>query len=70
MDRASVSSTSLRSVGYDAGRKMLEIEFQNGRVYQYFRVPGKVFRSLTEAPSLGSFFNAAIRNAYPFARLS
>ena len=70
MNRASVSSTSLRSVGYDTEQKMLEIEFQNGRVYQYFRVPAKVLKGLTEAPSLGSFFNAAIRNIYPFARLS
>ena len=70
MNRLSVSSSSLRSVGYDAVQKILEFEFQNGRVYQYFRVPAKVFRGLTEAPSLGSFFNAAIRNIYPFARLS
>ena len=33
--RTSVSSTAMRSVGYDEARQVLTIEFPNGSVYEY-----------------------------------
>lgn len=38
MDRTPVSSTNLKSVGYDAVNRVLEIEFHDGGIYQYFNV--------------------------------
>lgn len=46
MKRQSVSSSNLRSVGYDPETKTLEVEFQNGSVYQYFNVPPQVYKGL------------------------
>lgn len=69
MDRQPVSSSNLASVGYDSGSETLEVEFKNGSIYQYYNVPQVMFESLMQAPSVGSFFNANIRNNYACAKL-
>lgn len=69
MERASVSSSSLASVGYDRSTGTLEVEFREGTVYQYFLVPESVHRALIEADSIGRYFVEHVRNAYPHERL-
>ena len=64
MIRTPVASSNLVSVGYDPNSKTLEIEFKQGRVYQYFGVPAYIFRSLMQAPSKGEYFNAHLRDRY------
>jgi len=39
MKRQPVESSNLASVGYDAARQILEIEFNHGGIYQYYDVP-------------------------------
>ena len=70
MIRRPVSSSSLRSVGYDTTREILEVEFRNGGVYQYFGVPSSAHLALLGAPSLGAFVNRQIKKAYPYTRLT
>ena len=43
MERQSVSSSNLRSIGYDHSSSTLEVEFNNGSIYQYFDVPENVY---------------------------
>jgi len=62
-----VDSTSLRTVGYDAERQLLRIEFQNGSIYHYFDVPATVYQELMQAPSKGAYFNRSIRPIFDFA---
>lgn len=62
MQRIPVSSSNLASVGYDTVSQTLEIEFLNGSVYQYFRVPAHLYHSLMSAASHGSYFSAYIKN--------
>jgi len=69
MDRTSVVSSNLKSVGYDVNTKILEIEFQNGSVYQYYEVPLNIYEGLMKAPSHGKFFHAHIRNIYRYRRI-
>jgi hypothetical protein len=69
MERAPVDSTCLRSVGHDAGRRVLEVEFVGGTVYHYFGVPSAVVARLLAAPSLGRYFNHEIRYRYRFVRI-
>lgn len=69
MRKRRVESTNLAAVGYDARTRTLEVEFVNGRVYQYHGVPDSVREQLLRAPSKGQFFNAHIRNSYPFLRV-
>ena len=64
MDRAEVESSNLRSVGYDEEAHMLEIEFNNGSVYQYCSVLPHVYKALIESSSIGKYFNKNIRGDY------
>lgn len=51
MIRTPVSSSRIRSVGWE--NNVLEIEFHNGAVYQYFNVSNIEYSSFISAPSLG-----------------
>ncbi len=64
MERRSVQSNNLRSVGYDAGRGQMEIEFHNGRIYQYDAVPKILHDGLLVSRSAGKFFDSRIRNQF------
>ena len=61
MNRIPVSSSNLVSIGYDAESKTLEIEFQNGSIFQYFNVPERIYSGLMSAASHGRYLNAYIK---------
>jgi len=69
MERRKVSSDKIRSVGYDAGSQTLEIEFTDGRINQYLRVPTETHRRLMAAPSIVSYFRDHIEDDYTARRL-
>ena len=70
MKRQIVESSALRSVGYDAGHKILELEFRdNGGVWQYFSVSALTYRKFIKAESLGSYFVKKIKGKYPELKL-
>jgi hypothetical protein len=70
MRRKPVSSSVIASVGYAARTRTLEIEFLSGRIYQYLEVRRAIHDALLKAPSLGTFFNACIRDEYECARIA
>ncbi|HEY6331539.1 MAG TPA: KTSC domain-containing protein [Blastocatellia bacterium] len=71
INRLQVTSSSIRSVGYDPVGQILEIEFGGGTVYQYSGVPAWVVKEFLEAESLGRYLNETIKKAnYPFARVA
>lgn len=69
MDREPVSSSNLVSVGYDPTSEKLEVEFKSGLVYEYYNVPQFIYDQLMQAASIGSFFNAEIRNSFASSRV-
>ena len=69
MKRLPLSSSCLASVGHDAKRHVLEVEFKNGGLYHYLGVPLWVKQGLLRADSHGTYFNAEIRNRYPFVMI-
>ena len=70
MLRVPVESSDLVSIGYEPDSRVLEIEFANGSVYQYFNVPAQVHSALMAAGSHGKYFQAHIRNGgYAFTKL-
>lgn len=69
MNRQSVSSSNLRSVGYDSSTNTLEIEFNSGGVYQYHGVPPAIYQKLMHAPSHGKYFHAHIKGVYRDTRI-
>ena len=66
MNRIPVESSNLKSVGYEDN--VLEIEFLDGGVYQYFDVPAALYEGLIQADSAGKYFWANIRGAFRYAR--
>ena len=61
-----VDSSSLATVAYDATRATLRIEFRDGTVYHYLRVPAEVHEALLHASSKGLYFNLAIRGRFEY----
>ena len=68
MVRQPVSSSNLRSVGYDSDKLILEIEFHESGIYQYSGVPERVYRGLLSAKSIGSFFHKNIKDKYRYRK--
>ena len=69
MIRQPVSSSNIRSIGYDSESNTLEIEFHSGGVYQYFGVPESIYNELMHAPSHGSYFHRHIRDQYRWTKM-
>ena len=69
MDRESVSSSNIASIGYDEESETLEIEFLKGGVYQYFDVPQAVYDGLMAADSHGSYLAANVKGIYRYSRV-
>ena len=69
MQRIPVSSSNVASIGYDATNLVLEVEFQNGGVYQYFDVPQNAYDELMTASSMGGYLNTVIKQNYRYARV-
>lgn len=63
------SSTALQGFGYSEINRYLDIQFTNGTVYRYENVFDSVVQGLVTASSQGGYFNAAIRDIYPYTRL-
>jgi hypothetical protein len=69
MERKRVNSSNIRAVGYDEKARTLEIEFNNGSVYQYTGVQPEVHRRMMSASSIGSFFKDSIEEDYSCKRV-
>jgi len=69
MRRRPVTSTSVRSVGYDMSTGTLELEYVNGSVYQYYEVPQPIYAGLLAAASIGNYVNTEIKPYFDFAEV-
>jgi hypothetical protein len=69
MDRKRVSASNIRSVGYDAGQQVLEIEFSSGSIVQYRGVSPEVHRRFVNSPSPGSFYQDQIDESFPSTKV-
>jgi hypothetical protein len=69
MKRLILESSSISSVGYDAAREILEVEFVTGVVYQYYGVGPKLYAQLLQAPSKGRFVNFKVKEHFPYRKV-
>lgn len=69
MERISVSSSNVGSVGYDVPSQTLEVEFLNGSIYQYYGVPEHVYQELISASSVGSYLAQHVKSTYGYERV-
>lgn len=70
MKRVHVNSSALESVGYDADKQILELEFRdNGGIWQYFNLKPSFFKKFVNSDSLGRFFVTKIKAKYKEKRV-
>ncbi len=69
MERRKVSSSRIRSVGYDERARILEVEHGDGSVYQYTGVSQEMHRKLMAAPSIVSFYQDRIEEDFSRKRI-
>jgi hypothetical protein len=64
MERSPLDSSAVRSAGYDDASQVLELEFSNGRIYQFDAVPRAVYDWLLRTPNKGGYVNRMINGRY------
>lgn len=69
MERTPVTSSNVYAIGYDPDSAILEVEFNNGSVYQYSGVPDYEYNGIMNSHSKGTYLNSNIKNKYPFSKL-
>jgi hypothetical protein len=69
MEMKKVNAGKLRAIGYDAGPRLLRVEFDDGRVVEYASVPQETWRRFSTAGSMWSYFRDAIEDEYASRRL-
>ncbi len=65
-----VQSSAIEQVSYDPDAQTLVATFrESGRTYVYADVPEEVYDGLLFSDSLGAYFNANIRDRFPFREI-
>lgn len=67
MQTHDVESSVIDAVGYT---RVLEIHFDSGRIYQYYDVPDDIYEGMMAAESKGRYFNAHIRDQFPYQEIA
>ena len=70
LNRISVSSSNIVSIGFDSNFGTLEIEFKNGGVFQYFDVPESIYNGIMSASSHRKYLSQNIKNNYRYSKRS
>lgn len=70
MQRLPVDSSDIVSIGYDVRERVLEIEFKEGRIYQYANVDSDIYEQFMRADSYGEYFYAHINKHYRYKRVT
>ena len=70
MKRHTAYPTYIYSAGYDPNTNTFEVELQSGKVYQYYKLPQKIYDEFTQAKSKTLFYNEKIRDVYAFSRIA
>lgn len=66
MKKQEVESTVIHALGHT---RVLELEFESGRVYQYFDVPESIYTEMLNSDSKGRYFNQNIRDKFPYQEI-
>jgi len=70
MYRTPVTSSNIRSIGYDSQLSVLEVEFNSGDIYQYFDVSENLYKQFLNTSSRGQFLNDYIRYNYRYQKVN
>ena len=63
-------STVIESFYYDQGSQTLRVNFLSGNVYDYHKVPEKVFLKMKGYKSKGTFLNRFVKGNYEYTKVT
>jgi hypothetical protein len=66
MQLTPVTSSAIKSIGYDAESRTMHVEFNSGKVYSYSDVSPEKHAALLAADSIGGHFSKHVRGAHAF----
>ena len=69
MQHIEVTSSNIKSIGYDAVAQELEVLFKNGGLFVYHDVPPEQYERLMGADNVGKYFHSNIKNQYKTEKL-
>jgi len=70
MERKEIEySRTIRSIGYDSEKLMMEVEFATDMIYQYRNFPESEYQKIMEARSIDRYFQDNIVNKYKYVRM-
>lgn len=64
MNMNKVVSSNIAAIGFSESEQKLRVQFSNGTLYEYAKVPPETYKAMQEAKSIGSFFSFAIRGKF------
>lgn len=62
--RQKVESSLFKSIGYNKLENLLQVEFNNGDVYNYFEITEEMYNNLLKATSVGKYYLANIKGKF------
>jgi len=62
-------STVIRNMHYDASTSTLRVVFISGLIYDYKKVPEKIYQAMKAASSKGAYLNEHIKNHYDYEKI-
>ena len=74
IEMRSVTSGNVKAVGYDAGARVLAVEYMSGGRYHYAGVPEGLYAGLMKANeqpegSVGRFLMKAVKGKYDYTKI-
>lgn len=63
-------SSVVAHMRYDPATATLRIVYVSGMVYDYKKVPGKVYEAMQKATSKGKYLNRYIKGKYDFEKVA
>ena len=64
-----VKSSNIRSISYNPETEVLVVEYLNGSMYEYLKVPSYIYDGLVESESKGSFMNKLVKGTYEYIKI-
>lgn len=62
-------SSRILKMSYIKSKRLLTITFNSGATYEYYDVPTEVIDVITQADSLGKYFDKNIKGIYNYRRV-
>lgn len=69
MIEVNISSSNLKSAKFNTEDETLLMEFNNGSIYEYEKVPWETFTKFRMAESQGKYFNGNISKTYKYKKV-